>query len=74
VPRSEVAAIAFSPDGRLLVTGQADRGIHVWSLSSRKQVARLAPQVAADAIRFSADGRRILLGNVRGSWELTLPR
>src|SRR5205823_2859493 len=39
---AETAALAFSPDGRFLVTGGKDHDAHVWDLVTGKEAAALA--------------------------------
>jgi WD40 repeat protein len=72
---SPVTALAFSPDMRLLVSGQRSRGVRIWDLAKRKEVAALGPYFVVTRVRFTADGRRILLaGEGTSTWQLKLPR
>ncbi len=50
--------IAVSPDGRLLLSGGARGKAVMWSVADGKKVAELD----GHAVRFSKDGKRILLG------------
>lgn len=38
---ADVAALAYSPDGRLLATGGVDNRIHIWEVDTGKQLAAL---------------------------------
>jgi WD40 repeat protein len=55
-----VHAVAFSPDGRLLASAGADRGIVIWDVARGKEFLRLqgSSQVIR-ALAFSPDGRRL---------------
>ena len=57
-----ISSIAFSPDSRMIVTGSVDRVVHLWEVSSGKELQKwqqgiLAPVVS---ISFSPDGKRII--------------
>ncbi len=62
-PRKAVLALAFSPDGRRLVSGHAGGQIALWDLASGKP---LLPQQRHEddvaVVRFSPDGRRVVSG------------
>lgn len=65
-PSGEICAIAFSPDGRTIVS--AGSAIQVWDAESgsviKNFVVRSTPSCAAD---FSADGTLLAVGNRAGS-------
>jgi WD40 repeat protein/tRNA A-37 threonylcarbamoyl transferase component Bud32 len=55
----QVYSVAFSPDGRHLVTGCGDHHARVWDVRSRREVLRIEhPEDVRDAC-FSPDGTRI---------------
>jgi WD40 repeat protein len=59
-----VHAIAFSSDGKLVLTGSDDRTAQLWDVTTGKQVGpswRSGGQV--QAVAFSPDGRVILTGS-----------
>jgi WD40 repeat protein len=43
-PTDLVGCLDFSPDGKLLAAGGKDGAVHVWDLSSGKEVARYTPR------------------------------
>ncbi|MFF2897604.1 AAA family ATPase [Streptomyces sp. NPDC057966] len=59
-----VTAVEFSPDGRTLATGSADRTIALWDISDRAhptESARLNGHTSTvETLRFAADGRSIV--------------
>ena len=57
-----VNAIAFSPDGSLLVTAARDHDVVVWDVASGRQVRRFeeAHSASVEDARFSPDGRWIV--------------
>ena len=67
-----VTSVAFSPDGRRLVTASRDRDAILWDVASGKplRVLRAHFNTVSDA-RFSPDGRWILTAGPRsvGLWE-----
>jgi WD40 repeat protein len=71
---SPVAAMAASPDGRLLVTGGADHAIWLWDLETgnARNVLR-GHSGAVTALQFTADGLKLVSGSADKSlrvWNL----
>jgi WD40 repeat protein len=61
-PPSDVIALAFSPDGRILATAGAGDAIHLWDAASGKEVRQIQLMktgALALALNFSRDGRLI---------------
>jgi WD40 repeat protein len=64
--RADADAVAFSPDGRLVVTGTAYSTAQVWEAASGKLVATLSEHTGSGytdrvlAVAFSPDGRFVL--------------
>jgi RNA polymerase sigma factor (sigma-70 family) len=60
-----VEAVAFSPDARLLATGQLDGRLSLWDVATGREVILLArEEQAITAVAFSPDGR--LLASASG--------
>jgi WD40 repeat protein/serine/threonine protein kinase len=56
-----IYALAFSPDGKNLVSGAADRTLCVWDIESRQLLRTLTgPTGDVYAVIFSPDGRRVV--------------
>jgi WD40 repeat protein len=76
--RHEVAAVAFSPDGKWLFTGDANGTGVLWDAATLKEVHRLhahTRKIAAAA--FLPDGSRLLtasLDNTVAQWDLASGR
>ncbi|MDE0400007.1 MAG: WD40 repeat domain-containing protein [Candidatus Poribacteria bacterium] len=56
----KVESVAFSPDGRTLVSGSRDKTIRFWDVTTGKHKKTLkGHQKSIDSIAFSADGRML---------------
>ncbi len=67
-----VARVAFSPDGKRLLTAGADQTAGLWDVASGARLARLASRGSIRTAGFSADGRRIVLAgenNLARFWD-----
>jgi WD40 repeat protein len=68
-----VRAIAFSPDGTRLVTGNGSGSgaLDEWDTRTGKRVFRFAPDTEGiDALTYSADGRHLIAGSSDGQVRL----
>jgi WD40 repeat protein len=55
-----VLSLDLSTDGKLLVTGGADRLVRLWELADRKELGKFeGHQAAVTAVALSADGKRL---------------
>jgi len=67
---SSVNSVAFSPDGRYIVSGSGDSTIWLWDAQTGKQVGHplQGHTSSVNSVAFSPDGRHI----VSGSWDKTI--
>jgi WD40 repeat protein len=71
---SWVTSVAFSPDGRRVVTGSGDGTARVWNLSGTTAAAAVLEghRDAVWSVAFSLDGKRVVTGsrdNTARVWE-----
>jgi WD40 repeat protein len=73
-PLDEVEAIAFTRDGRFLMSGGEDRRIRVWRVSDGLQVASLPTEGSVEGMALSHDGTRLATGDEAGRlsvWDVS---
>ena len=59
-----VTSLAFSPDGKILVSGSYDRTIRLWNVRTRKELGTLeGHDSAVYTVAFSPDGQYIASGS-----------
>jgi WD40 repeat protein/energy-coupling factor transporter ATP-binding protein EcfA2 len=70
--RSVVFSIAYSPDGKYVVTGSAN-DVRVWDISTGKEVANMTHDGTVVSVDFSPNGKYVASGSVDNTarvWEV----
>src|ERR1035438_8265012 len=63
----EVTSVAFSPDGKRIVTGSEDKTAKVWDAATGRELLALQEHTHwVTSVAFSPDGKRIVTG--AGEW------
>jgi WD40 repeat protein len=69
-----VRSVAFSPDGRLLASGSADKSVVVWDIAAGKELFTFRGHLAwVGALAFSPDSTRLASGSADGTvrvWDV----
>jgi len=71
--QSSVVSLAFSPDGRYLVSGTIDGLARVWDISKGREIVRMPHEGSVNSVSFSPDGKYIVSGSGDGTarvWEV----
>jgi len=67
-------AVAFRPDGKLVLIASADRSVRLWDVEGKRDAKRLVGHTATVwAVAFSPDGSKAISGGVDGTariWDL----
>ncbi|MBT4865890.1 MAG: protein kinase [Planctomycetaceae bacterium] len=62
-----VRSVAFSPDGKRIVSGGNDKTVRVWDTLTGKEVRTLSGHTQwVSSVAFSPDGKRIVSGSIDG--------
>ncbi len=72
--KGSVNAVAFSRDGRYIVSGSTDYTARVWEASTGQEVARMTHTARVDSVAFSPDGKFVVSGSKDKTarvWEAT---
>jgi WD40 repeat protein len=69
-----VNSVAFSPDGKQVLTGSQDETACLWHVSSGKQIGRFQGHIhAVTFVAFSPDGKQVVVGDETSTvrfWEM----
>ena len=58
-----VNSVAFSPDGKYVVSGSDDDTARVWEAATGKEIARMTHDDDVNSVAFSPDGKYVVSGS-----------
>jgi uncharacterized delta-60 repeat protein len=58
-----VRSVAFSPDGKYVVSGSFDKTARVWEAETGKEIARMTHEDGVNSVAFSPDGKYVVSGS-----------
>jgi WD40 repeat protein len=67
-----VSAVAFSPDGKYVVSGSDDNTARVWEAGTGREIAGMTHDSPVTSVDFSPDGKYVVSGsddNTARVWE-----
>lgn len=67
---SKIASVAYSEDGKFLISGASDGVVIVWDLATGNEIRRYATPVAVLRVQFLDNGRRFFAGYEDGTARL----
>jgi WD40 repeat protein len=63
-PMGIVYSVVFSPDGKILASGSSDETVHLWEVSTGKEIARMEGHSSfVSSVVFSPDGKMLASGS-----------
>lgn len=68
---TRVLSVDFSPDGKLLATGEDSKQMHVWNVETGKKLHTLPTATSSWGIKFSRSGRQLVAAGGADLWNLT---
>lgn len=57
-----VTSVAFSPDGKRILSGGADKTLRIWDVETRKETRIEGNHEAIECVAFAPDGKRLVAG------------
>jgi WD40 repeat protein len=64
---NSVESLAFTPDGKLLVSGGGDARVRVWDQTTGKRLCQIRGDMGRRVVAFSPDGQEMLVGSTGGT-------
>ncbi|MBL8819675.1 MAG: protein kinase [Planctomyces sp.] len=68
--RSAVTAVEFRPDGKQVITGDAEGTLRIWNAQTHPEVIRLDTTRGATRVAFGEDGRYVAVALRSLSWDV----
>ena len=59
----EVSSVAYSPDGKYVVSGSSDGAVRIWDIVSGKEKHKLDGKSGVNTVAYSPDGKYVVAGS-----------
>src|SRR5437879_2933960 len=69
-PGGTVTAMAFTPDGRKLITATHPAHVHIWDVATGREVHFFRPDLPRSLLALSPDGSHVALFHDRGACDV----
>jgi WD40 repeat protein len=68
--KQTIRALAFSPNGKILASGENYQTIYLWDVTTGQQLTNSQTETTANTLQFSPDGKTLIIGGWNGKLHL----
>jgi WD40 repeat protein len=68
--KQTIRALAFSPNGKILASGENYQTIYLWDVTTGQQLTNSQTETTVNTLQFSPDGKTLIGGSWNGKIQL----